>query len=1149
MTMKLFFTCLTGLLCCGLASSLSAQNPTGELRGRVLETATGQPLPFATVYLNGSTLGTTADKDGNYRLAKLPLGNLDMVASFVGYKPHQQAIKLLKSDPLTLNFSLATQDVELQAVVVKGERDKVWQRQLRQFEDDMLGDTPFRNDCKITNPQVLSFGVNGTELTAKAGEPVQIENQALGYRLHYSLLSFRSQKGEMHYSGTVRFEPLTPTLAKQSERWRRNQQQAYEGSLRHFLTCLVQGNYEQNGFLAYTVEPRQLRRTAQIGLHAQIYRRLQPLTLSTLIQPGPLPSERTMVAATPMEVLYTKINSKASPYTDAPFAFTQLDLPQGKMVFTETGWVSQPLGMQLTGYLGQDRLSTLLPADWAPQTAADQSVVSTLLQEKSYRLPANARQDSLAKRYSANVLPPLVHVRSDRNLYLTGDKLRVSAWLVEPQTMTLWPRPAVMAVDLLDPNGRLVFHHWLAVTDGRATGSWRLPDSLRTGLYRLRAYTAADLTANRPAFERSLPVYNALNTSLPNSPVATDSVTLRALPEGGNWVGGLTSRVVIQTLDSQGQPLAAAGQLLDPQGNAIAQWQTNGGGAGSVVFTPTAGQVYRAVVSKRPHWPIILPEVNAQGITLSLDTADSTGAMLTLRGTNRQATAYVLVRSRGRVYQAFRGQLADGLLRERISYATMPAGLANVVVLNEVGQEMGQRLFFVPLRSQPPIVRVQRQPLHPDDAHLVMRLQLVPALSSSLVVLDSGQQGILSPGPSLRTQTLLTGWLAEPIAQAERYLSSKNGPDIQTLDALLIVQQAHKQSRIATELALDSVIAQPVWRGQLMDEKEQPLAGGNLSVMSLAPRQRFNRQLSLSATGWFELRNLPPSDSLDIWLQVQNSRRKPVAAKVRWQTADTWFAFTPAQDTLPNYVSIQATMAQARQQQVADTALILLRGEKQLNTVVVKGIKTVDKEAASVPKNIYSGADQILTRPVNAPHFANLYEMLAGSALVGVRCTRRDDGAGYDVMIGGVKSINNRINPLFIVDGVPIADPSGSALLGIDPGDVERIEVVRYGSAAIYGTRGSEGIIRFYSRKWTPEMAQPSEGRHWLVGVARPPGSGESDPKPEALLFRPLVLTGMGGTSSVRFLPATGYNPTYLLVEGMGLQGTAPISGIWRVEL
>ena len=333
----------------------------------------------------------------------------------------------------------------------------------------------------------------------------------------------------------------------------------------------------------------------------------------------------------------------------------------------------------------------------------------------------------------------------------------------------------------------------------------------------------------------------------------------------------------------------------------------------------------------------------------------------------------------------------------------------------------------------------------------------------------------------------------------------------------------------------------------MIDERGQPLAGGNLSVMSLAPRQRFNRQLPLPANGQFELRNLPPTDSLDVWLQVQNSRRKPVTAKVRWQSADTWFSFTPAQDTLPNYVSIQATMAQARQQQLADTALILLRGEKQLNTVVVKAIKTVDKEAASEPKNIYAGADQILTRPVNAPHFANLYEMLAGSALVGVRCTRRDDGAGYDVMIGGVKSINNRINPLFIVDGVPIADPGGSALLGIDPGDVERIEVVRYGSGAIYGTRGSEGIIRFYSRKWKPELAQPSEGRHWLLGVARPPGSGENGPASESLLYRPLVLTGLGGTSSVRFLPAAGYTPTHLFVEGMGLQSTAPISGVWPV--
>jgi TonB-dependent SusC/RagA subfamily outer membrane receptor len=57
--------------------------------------------------------------------------------------------------------------------------------------------------------------------------------------------------------------------------------------------------------------------------------------------------------------------------------------------------------------------------------------------------------------------------------------------------------------------------------------------------------------------------------------------------------------------------------------------------------------------------------------------------------------------------------------------------------------------------------------------------------------------------------------------------------------------------------------------------------------------------------------------------------------------------------------------------------------------------------------------------------------------------------------------------PLFVVDGVPLrALGPGGALDGIVPEDVARIDVLKdAASAAIYGSRGANGVILITTRR------------------------------------------------------------------------------------
>ena len=49
---------------------------SGSLSGKVIDSATGNPLPGSTVYIADLKLGVVADASGNYRFANLPIGNL-----------------------------------------------------------------------------------------------------------------------------------------------------------------------------------------------------------------------------------------------------------------------------------------------------------------------------------------------------------------------------------------------------------------------------------------------------------------------------------------------------------------------------------------------------------------------------------------------------------------------------------------------------------------------------------------------------------------------------------------------------------------------------------------------------------------------------------------------------------------------------------------------------------------------------------------------------------------------------------------------------------------------------------------------------------------------------------------------------------------
>jgi TonB-dependent SusC/RagA subfamily outer membrane receptor len=87
----------------------------------------------------------------------------------------------------------------------------------------------------------------------------------------------------------------------------------------------------------------------------------------------------------------------------------------------------------------------------------------------------------------------------------------------------------------------------------------------------------------------------------------------------------------------------------------------------------------------------------------------------------------------------------------------------------------------------------------------------------------------------------------------------------------------------------------------------------------------------------------------------------------------------------------------------------------------------------------------------------SIEEILKGR-VAGVTVT--ETSGGIAVRIRGTTSLYGSNEPLYVLDGIPIAPGPGGSLTGIDPYDIESIEVLKDpADTALYGMRGANGVI------------------------------------------------------------------------------------------
>ena len=467
------------------------------ITGIVLDSLTQKPLPLATVYVNGTTLGTTTDSDGRFELKEISFP-ATVVFSFVGYQP--KALDLDRN-PGKLTIELSTNDV-LPEIVVSGKKNRIDKVNLDYFKTMFLGDDKWGKRATIKNENVLMFDrsyqtsshtrqigkarfaktyidndvfekhesyldtvkVVTSVFTAWAYEPLIIDLPLLGYELYVDLVRFTVEQVNNVTScdmlGYFYYRPYDNVSQRKAKSIEENRMRAYWGSSQHLLRSFAQDSLTENGYiLAMQESIAKGKKNLSIYIPVDINEHSVSVGDNAIRIQG-LKDKNLRVRyyhrsdGSPLN--FKERGKGIHRYSESGITF----LEEG-CTFLKEG-VAIDNNIRFTGDISKRRVASCLPDDYFPFTY-----------EKTVEVSDTADYTSGLMKFADNInrfntLFPQekVYLEFDNTAYFQGENIWYKAFVTNATTLEQAPS-GVLYVDFLAPTGQLILQQKLKVEESR----------------------------------------------------------------------------------------------------------------------------------------------------------------------------------------------------------------------------------------------------------------------------------------------------------------------------------------------------------------------------------------------------------------------------------------------------------------------------------------------------------------------------------------------------------------------------------------------------------------------------------------------------------------------------------------------------------
>ena len=155
-----------------LLSSSFTYSQTATLKGKVIDTKTGEPINGAVVFISYNFMAY-ANSNGNYSITGLKTGNVKIKISRIGYKPLSEIVDV--KNETKKDFTLEPSPIEFDEVIVSTTRFDKYMRDSPYSEvmlnKDKIESKPFQSlpDALKTEPGIslISEGAWGTEINIR----------------------------------------------------------------------------------------------------------------------------------------------------------------------------------------------------------------------------------------------------------------------------------------------------------------------------------------------------------------------------------------------------------------------------------------------------------------------------------------------------------------------------------------------------------------------------------------------------------------------------------------------------------------------------------------------------------------------------------------------------------------------------------------------------------------------------------------------------------------------------------------------------------------------------------------------------------------------------------------------------------------------
>ncbi len=357
------------ILAFGLSSFVSFSQSYFTISGKVINAETQKPLQGASVFAENTTIGTATDADGNFRL-QLPSGGYTLAITFTGFTTENRRINSSDANDNSLSFELKPKEKELEAVsvVATGELKDGWEKYGNLFLEQFIGKTKNSAECSIKNREILKFyfSKKRNRLKVMAPEPLIIENKALGYNIKYALDSFTHEFATQVslYTGNPLFEEMTSSNPEQQTKWQMARQEAYNGSVLHFMRSIYNQRLREEGFeIQYVVDIHGKDSALRLK---NFYAALNYVKNDSLQTVDIRPNQNQV------GIIYTK-EKPASGYLaenekePKDFQFSILTfLPQHSITIEQNGYYFEQNEITTSEYWTWERIADQVPYDYVP---------------------------------------------------------------------------------------------------------------------------------------------------------------------------------------------------------------------------------------------------------------------------------------------------------------------------------------------------------------------------------------------------------------------------------------------------------------------------------------------------------------------------------------------------------------------------------------------------------------------------------------------------------------------------------------------------------------------------------------------------------------------------------------------------------------